>query len=241
MVSTAQAQYLYSPNNCKILHMVRHAQGVHNVEAEKNVDALLSEELFDCSISQLGCQQVSDLRKYVHGSGLLNRIELVVTSPLLRTMQTAAGVFGSEGYIYGADGKSPIMMDATPAFSCPPILAHELCRDRLGLRPCDKRRSVSECQSLFPEIDFSLMESEEDDLWYPEAREPYEEIAARGIEFMKWLWTRPEKEIAIVSHGVVLQHLLYVLENDTHPSVKTDLCRRFNNCELRSVVIVNKG
>lgn len=42
------------------------------------------------------------------------------------------------------------------------------------------------------------------------------------------LWTRPEKEIAIVSHGVVLQHFLYVLENDSaDPSVKTGLCRRY--------------
>ncbi|KAH9690179.1 phosphoglycerate mutase family protein [Citrus sinensis] len=181
---TAQAQFLYSPNNCKILHMVRHGQGVHNVEAEKNIDALLSPELFDSPISALGWQQVADLRK---------------------TMQTAVGVFGSEG------------ADAGFNSNCPPIVAHELCRDR-------------------------LMESEEDDMWYPEAREPYEDIEARGIEFLKWLWTRPEKEIAIVSHGVVLQHFLYVLENDSaDPSVKTGLCRRFNNCELRSVVVVNKG
>ncbi|KAH9690186.1 phosphoglycerate mutase family protein [Citrus sinensis] len=202
---TAQAQFLYSPNNCKILHMVRHGQGVHNVEAEKNIDALLSPELFDSPISALGWQQVADLGKYVHATGLLKRIDLVVTSPLLRTMQTAVGVFGSEG------------ADAGWKSNCPPIVAHELCRDR-------------------------LMESEEDGMWYPEAREPYEDIEARGIEFLKWLWTRPEKEIAIVSHGVVLQHFLYVLENDSaDPSVKTGLCRRFNNCELRSVVVVNKG
>ena len=30
------------------------------------------------------------------------------------------------------------------------------------------------------------MESEEDDMWYPEVREPYEDIEARGIEFLKW-------------------------------------------------------
>lgn len=82
---TAQAQFLYSPNNCKILHMVRHGQGVHNVEAEKNIDALLSPELFDSPISALGWQQVADLRKYVHATGLLKRIDLVVTSPLLRS------------------------------------------------------------------------------------------------------------------------------------------------------------
>ncbi|KAK3231123.1 hypothetical protein Dsin_003004 [Dipteronia sinensis] len=245
-MDTTTTQFLYSPHHCKILHMVRHGQGVHNVEAEKNIDALLSPDLFDAPMSSLGWQQVFELRKHVHGIRLLDRVELVVTSPLLRTMQTAVGVFGNEGDIYGSDVDSVMASknEISTLNTYPPIVASELCRDRLGLRPCDKRRNISECQSLFPEIDFSLashcMESEEDDLWYPEAREPYEEIAARGIQFLKWLWTRPEKEIVVVSHGVVLQHILYVLENDCHPSIKTDLCKRFNNCELRSVVIVNK-
>ncbi|KAL5777473.1 hypothetical protein ACOSP7_010399 [Xanthoceras sorbifolium] len=250
-MDTTATQFLYSPQNCKILHMVRHGQGVHNVEAEKNVDALLSPELFDAPMSSLGWQQVFELRKRVHASRLLNRVELVVTSPLLRTMQTAVGVFGNEGHIYGSSDVDSVMaanernyssQNAISTLNYPPIVASELCRDRLGVRPCDKRRSVSECQSLFPEIDFSQMDGEEDELWYlyPDAREPYEDIAAREIQFLKWLWTRPEKEIVVVSHGVVLQHILYVLENDCDPSVKTQLCRRFNNCELRSVVIVNK-
>ncbi|KAK4850006.1 hypothetical protein QYF36_003007 [Acer negundo] len=187
-MDTATTQFLYSPHHCKILHMVRHGQGVHNVEAEKNIDALLSHDLFDAPMSSLGWQQVFELRKRLHGSRLLDRVELVVTSPLLRTMQTAVGVFGNEGEIYGSDVDSVTAPknEISTLNNYPPIFASELCRDRLGLRPCDKRRNVSECQSLFPEIDFSLMESEEDDLWYPEAREPYEEIAARGIQFLNW-------------------------------------------------------
>ncbi|GKV19933.1 hypothetical protein SLEP1_g30129 [Rubroshorea leprosula] len=81
-----------------------------------------------------------------------------------------------------------------------------------GLRPCDMRRRVSEYQSLFPSLDYSM---------------------ANG-----WLWTRPEKEIAVVSHGIVLQHMLYVLGNDCE---NTALFKRFDNCELRSVVIVDKS
>lgn len=77
-------QFLYSPVDCKIVHLVRHGQGVHNVEAEKDVDLLLSDELFDCSVSSLGWQQVVELRKRVHETKLLNRVEMVVTSPLLR-------------------------------------------------------------------------------------------------------------------------------------------------------------
>ncbi|KAK3231122.1 hypothetical protein Dsin_003003 [Dipteronia sinensis] len=86
LMDTATTQFLYSPHHCKILHMVRHGQGIHNVEAEKNIDALLSHDLFDAPMSSLGWQQIFELRKRVHGSRLLDRVELVVTSPLSRTM-----------------------------------------------------------------------------------------------------------------------------------------------------------
>lgn len=37
---------------------VRHAQGVHNVEGEKDHAAYLSESLFDAHLTPLGWQQV---------------------------------------------------------------------------------------------------------------------------------------------------------------------------------------
>ena len=38
---------------------VRHAQGIHNVEGEKNHDALLSHDLLDANLSPLGWKQVA--------------------------------------------------------------------------------------------------------------------------------------------------------------------------------------
>ncbi|KFK43294.1 hypothetical protein AALP_AA1G105200 [Arabis alpina] len=59
---------------------------------------------------------------------------------------------------------------------------------------------------------------------------------------MKWLWSRPEKEVAVVSHGIVLEHMLYVFANDCDESTSHELCKRwFANCEIRSVVIIEKG
>ncbi|KAM7520869.1 hypothetical protein LguiB_019831 [Lonicera macranthoides] len=149
---------------------------------------------------------VDKLHQHVHASGLHKRIELVIASPLLRTMQTAVGVFGGEGYGDGID-VPPLMVEnagnsVRPAIStlnCPPFIAVELCREHLGVHPCDRRRSVSE------------------------------------------LWTRKEKEIAVVTHSGFLIHTLSAYANDCHPSVKSELCRPFNNCELRSVVIVDKS
>ncbi|XP_022768520.1 phosphoglycerate mutase-like protein 1 [Durio zibethinus] len=211
-MNTTAAQFPYPWQRCKIIHLVRHGQAMHNVEGDKNREALLSPHLFDAQLSPLGLQQVAKLRNDVHASGLLRRIELVVTSPLYRTMQTAIGVFGSESHEDGGNENFSVIS----ALNCPQIMAVELCRDR-------------------------LMDGEHDNMWNPDVREPEEEVAARMVQFMKWLWTRPEQEIVIVSHGIILQHILNVLGNDCHPTVRSNLCKRFGNCELRSVVIVDKS
>ncbi|XP_056173154.1 phosphoglycerate mutase-like protein 1 [Syzygium oleosum] len=239
---------LYPLHRCKTLHLVWHAQGIHNVEGEKNQDAYLSYDLFDAHLTPLGWQQVSNLRKHVQACGLPKKIDLVITSPLLRAMQTAVGVFGGEGDTDGIVAP-PLMVanagnsdhPAISSLNCPPFIAVELCREDWGVYPCDKRRSISEYRPLFPAIDFSLIENEDDVLWTPDVRENYEEVAVRGMKFWNWLWTREEKEIAIVTHGGFLFYALSAFGNDCHPSVKSEMCKHFANCELRSVVIVDRG
>ncbi|XP_043712502.1 phosphoglycerate mutase-like protein 1 isoform X1 [Telopea speciosissima] len=239
---------LFPLHRCKTLHLVRHAQGIHNVEGEIDHKAYLSPKLFDAHLTPLGWQQVDNLREHVHSSGLAKSIELVITSPLLRTMQTAVGVFGGAGYVDGMEAP-PLMVSKAgnsdrPAISsidCPPFLAVELCREHLGVHPCDKRRSIREYQPLFPAIDFSLIESDEDILWKADIRETKEEVGARGMKFINWLWTRKEKEIAVVTHSGFLAHTLKNFGNDCHPEVKKEICKRYANCELLSVVIVDRG
>jgi hypothetical protein len=63
---------------------VRHAQGIHNVEGDKNYKAYLNPEYFDAHLTPLGWEQVHNLRKHVHSSGLINQIDLVIASPLMR-------------------------------------------------------------------------------------------------------------------------------------------------------------
>ncbi|KAG5543754.1 hypothetical protein RHGRI_016494 [Rhododendron griersonianum] len=172
---------------------VRHAQGIHNVEGEKDHDAYLSEELFDAHVTPLGWKQVANLKNHVEACGLSKKIELVIVSPLLRTMQTAVGVFGGEAYVDGIDAP-PLMVanagkSSHPAISslnCSPFIAVELCREHLGIHPCDRRRSISEYKPIFPAIDFSLIESDADILWKPDTREKDEELARRGMKFLDW-------------------------------------------------------
>ncbi|KAF5739806.1 hypothetical protein HS088_TW12G01017 [Tripterygium wilfordii] len=239
---------LYPLHRCKTIHLVRHAQGIHNVEGEKDFKAYLSYDLFDAHLTPLGWQQVENLRKHVQSCGLNKRIELVIASPLLRTMQTAVGVFGGQSYTDGIEAPPLMVANAgnsdrptISSLNCPPFMAVELCREHLGVHPCDKRRSISEYRPLFPAIDFSQVESNDDVLWKPDIREANEELAARGMEFLKWLWTRKEKEIAVVTHSGFLYHTLSAFGNDCHPSVKSEICTHFANCELRSMVIADRG
>ncbi|KAI3920056.1 hypothetical protein MKW98_001312 [Papaver atlanticum] len=239
---------LFPLHRTKTLHLVRHAQGFHNVEGEKNHDAYLSEELFDAQLTPLGWQQVDNLRKHITECGIDKKVELVIVSPLLRTMQTAVGAFGGGDYADAMD-VTPLMVanggnsnrSAVSSLNTPPFLAVELCREHLGVHPCDRRRGVGEYRTIFPAIDFSLIENEEDVLWKADVREADESLAARGMKFINWLWTRKEKEIAVVTHSGFLFHTLSAFGKDCHPTVQQEICKHFVNCELRSVVIVDRG
>ncbi|XP_020999468.1 phosphoglycerate mutase-like protein 1 [Arachis duranensis] len=108
-----------------------------------------------------------------------------------------------------------------------------------GVHPCDRRRSVSEYQFLFPAVDFSLIDSDEDIWWKANGTETKEELATRGMKFMNWSWTRNENEIAIMTHNGFLFHTLNGFENDCNPLVKKEISK-FANCEICSMVIVDR-
>ncbi|KAE8701695.1 hypothetical protein F3Y22_tig00110515pilonHSYRG00166 [Hibiscus syriacus] len=247
-ISSAPYSYQqYVPH--KLVHLVRHAQGLHNLEPDRNRDPLTSFEFIDAQLTSQGWKQVRCKRKDVCAIGLLNGIEVVITSPMskyqnsvpvkskystkltyshgfdglnyCRKLQTAVGIF------HGEDG----IIDETPASNRPPIIAFEQCRERLiclqtsdhmhfiGKYECDKRRSISQYRSRFSAVDFSLasricfIENEADNLWKANEREALEDVLGRGMKFFNWLWTRKEKEIAVLSHGVFLQQAMIGLIN----------------------------
>ncbi|KAK8696987.1 hypothetical protein V6N13_113153 [Hibiscus sabdariffa] len=204
METTAPSPYLVG--NQKLIHLVRHAQGLHNLEAEMNRTSI---EFTDAALSTLGWQQVRQQRENVSATGMLQGIEVVITSPLLRTLQTSVGLFGREEHEDHCGNK-------TSTLNHPPIIATELCRER-------------------------MIETEDDILWDADERETNEAVAARGINFIKWLLARKEREIAVVSHGVFLQETLIALKNKCLPLMDGDPFSRFGNSEIRSVIIFNES
>ncbi|KAM2022534.1 hypothetical protein PS1_044589 [Malus domestica] len=49
---------LHPLHRTKTLHLVRHAQGIHNVEGEKDHAAYMSYDLFDAHLTPLGWSQI---------------------------------------------------------------------------------------------------------------------------------------------------------------------------------------
>jgi broad specificity phosphatase PhoE len=91
---------------------------------------------------------------------------------------------------------------------------------------------VSQQKAEFPQVDFSLLESEGDPLYRETSRESKMEVGQRVYKFMEWLASREEKNVAIASHsGWLLTVFNGVLE--CHESLKG----WFQTGEMRSVMV----
>ena len=73
------------------------------------------------------------------------------------------------------------------------------------------------------------------DTWHDEERrETLREVAERGTQFVKFLRALPQKNIAVVSHGVFLETLLYHVLSSGDERVAA---KRFMNCECRTLTV----
>jgi broad specificity phosphatase PhoE len=79
-------------------------------------------------------------------------------------------------------------------------------------KPCDTGTAISEMQKEWPQFDWSTVDPK-----YPSKKGLYEfskrGLTQRGIEARKWLRSRPEAVIAVVSHSgflrVAVSHRMY--------------------------------
>ena len=185
-------------------------------------------EHMDARLTDKGIEQCLEARTGSMLEGV--NPELVVVSPLTRTLQTAHVMFAGRNL---------------------PFIVHDSCRERWGKYTCDKRRSksdiVRDIAPLFADthdaIDFdSFAFAEEDDVKWTEEREPDDSCTARGVELLRWLSTRPESSIAVVTHSSYLRHLFRAFGFSLASRDKEHLHRTTGNAELRSVTLaLHKG
>jgi broad specificity phosphatase PhoE len=176
----------------RIIHCIRHGVAEHNILYPLiGKKAYYGEENTDTKLVQTGIDQAITLGK---NWGEKKKIDLVVVSPLSRTLQTASYIF--QGIHV-------------------PILTHELLREYpMGMETPNKRSNKDLLENIYPNINFSLLLSNKDNLWREDKEETPEELRIRVKKIKEWLKRRPEKNIALISHATFIYQFLYDIFND---------------------------
>lgn len=215
------AQQLQQHPEAKVVYFVRHAQGTHNLAAQQLGRACWdghvghSLEYLDAELTPAGVDEARSkgppgLQAELERA--MPPIERVVVSPLSRAIQTAQHFFAEE---HRPDK---------------PFLCIESCREILDCRIFDKRQSLSAIKQKFPDVDVSLVEHEEDQLWSESHYETDEELQDRARGFLTELFDKvPDRHVAVVSHLCFIQAALTVVTGEKHPVLQ--------NCEVVPLVL----
>lgn len=171
---------------------LRHGVAKHNVPDPTTGEKpdICSPAFWDPPLLDRGMQEALAVReRLVH---FLRRVDLVITSPLTRCMQTANLVF-----FPGANYDVP--------HSPPPMLCVEQVREAYGIHYPDKRRDKRLLQKHWPTIHFDPSMSDLDEEWSDTSRETLQDVIGRVDQFMEWLVQRNEMFVFVVSHGVWIE------------------------------------
>ncbi|EYE95232.1 uncharacterized protein EURHEDRAFT_412560 [Aspergillus ruber CBS 135680] len=167
-----------------VIHLVRHAQGVHNLTTANHV-------IHDPSLTDLGHEQCRTLR---NAFPYHDRIELVTASPLRRTLYTALHSF--EPAFEKGDGVKLITLPDVQETSDV---------------PCDTGSDPEVLEREFVEkglpVDLELLEDGWNNKFEGRYKPTNQAIKDRARDARRWLKARPEKEIVVVTHGGFLHYL----------------------------------
>jgi broad specificity phosphatase PhoE len=191
---------------------VRHAQGHHNIKNQWR--------LYDAVLTTVGHQECAALSKTFPSH---DKVDLMVASPLRRTIQTAFESFG------------PVL-----ARKDVPFLLHPNAQEVSG-RNCNigfnKDRLRHEVCALFEgkdlgfdpaeRMDYDLVSegwNSKEGYWSPDEQD----VKKRAADLRAWLYNRPEQTIVLVTHGAFLHYFTEDWEG-FHPSIGS----AYYNCEVR--------
>lgn len=138
--------------------------------------------IHDPPLSDLGVQQCHELRDHLRANlPLVEDAELIIVSPMRRTLQTA-----QEGLGWLIDRGVPVVPRAE--------------WQENSNQPCDTGTPMTIIVKDYPQFNFDKVPSE----WpVKEGRWKFSQaaITQRGIDCRRWLKSRPEKVIVVVGHS----------------------------------------
>jgi len=221
-------------DDTKRILFLRHGQATHNPRAEAArsqgcsyetfLDLMKQDDAFDADLTPLGEEQaIRGRNKYQHK---LLGVQLIVSSPLTRTLKTADLTICPHNGLNSGDGNVQ--------YTHPDRICVENFREINGLLENAKRHNRSQLQKKFhSRWDFDTAISSEADNMWTDTLESQSDCAERGYQGILWLIQRKEHKVLVVTHGGILRFLMV-----DHPNVKVIESRkeeekRFENCELR--------
>lgn len=163
----------------KNLYLIRHGKSIHNVLYHKYGSSVFSNSNYtDTLLVPEGYEESLNLG---NTWDKINEIELVIVSPLKRTLQTANNIFKNTNI---------------------PMIALDYSREfPLGGHYCNKRSPKDELEQLYPNINFSDLQTNYDEFWYPKREETIDELNIRIEKVIDFIKHRKETNIAFVNHS----------------------------------------
>ena len=178
----------------KNLYCIRHGLALHNVMFW-HIGTKAYTEYRDTPLLDEGYNQANTLKNNWEE---IKNIELVLVSPCMRTLQTSTNIFDKVG-------TKTIALDCLVEY---PFGGKDIC---------NKRKDKSILESNFPWIDFSNINEKTD---WPEKDETVEELEKRIQTLKDYIKTRPEKNIAIVSHSSYIGQMIFKKIEDEKNELK---------------------
>ncbi|KAH8664389.1 histidine phosphatase superfamily [Xylariales sp. PMI_506] len=190
----------------RVVHLVRHAQGVHNLNHDRSI--------LDPQLSEQGIAQAQALcRDFPYK----DRVGLVVVSPLRRTLHTALegmrDVVDRRYYVPdGAEQEQPGgVLPSAEMLLEPDLQAH-------SDRPCDTGSPFSVVKAEFPQLSFVDVNLAEDwnakqGIYAGDEATVDERIRRVRTKLIKWFEKletegHGKTDIVLVTHGGILDRLL---------------------------------
>ena len=171
----------------KTLYCIRHGEALHNVLFKK-IGPMAYVNTRDTRLVENGIEQAKKLGKTWKDK---SKIELVLVSPLTRTLETATHIFKDE--------------------PMPIISLDSLKEYPQSYEECNHRRTVEELQKEFPHINFKEILHNDDTEWrdLPDIITGEKtKLKTRISNFKTWINKRKEKNIAVVGHSSYFNMML---------------------------------
>ncbi|KAM3438804.1 hypothetical protein MY4824_003106 [Beauveria thailandica] len=195
----------------KLLLVVRHGRGVHNVVMDEvgsaewkrhwsKFDGDGTRTWFDAELAPLGMDEAKALGQFFT-NGIKDKgfpvPDAIYTSPLARCLATAKLVFERVFEDQGRPFKPKVK---------------EFLRERLTDHTCDRRRSSEWIRSTYPEYELETGLAEQDSLWHSDRYESAAEQIARTQQLFEDIFdSEAGTVIALVTHSFTLSSILEVI------------------------------